>query len=92
MQAIFTKFFGPSHKPDGSTRGSRIKATASGGHSRTVQIDHSLSDEANHNAAAVALCVKLGWKGKLVSGSGPRGKGNVYVFLPKSPSDIITVK
>lgn len=87
MQSIFTKYHGPTDR-----RGSRIKATASGGESITVGVDNSLSDEANHHAAAVALCKKLGWSGKLVSGGGPRGKGNVYVMLPKSPKDIITIK
>lgn len=88
MQSIFTKYHGPTNK-----RGSRIKATASGGASITISVDNAMSVEKNHDAAAIALCKKIGWeKCKLVKGGGERGKGNVYVMLPKSSADIITVK
>jgi hypothetical protein len=49
MQAITTKYFGPTN-----ARGSRIKATAERG-SITVPYDHSLTNQANHVAAAQAL-------------------------------------
>lgn len=55
MQAIQTKFFGPTN-----TKGSRVKATAPQG-SVTVGYDHALDGEGNHVAAAHALKAKLGW-------------------------------
>lgn len=55
MQAIVTKFIGPSN-----TRGSRYKATCSAG-SVTVSADHSKNPDRNHLAAAEALVNKLGW-------------------------------
>lgn len=53
MQAIQTKFFGPTN-----TRGSRIKATC-WLTSITVSYDHSASVEENHTAAIDALVCKL---------------------------------
>lgn len=53
MQAITTKYFGPTN-----ARGSRIKATAERG-TLTVPYDHDLSSHANHVAAAQALCDKF---------------------------------
>jgi hypothetical protein len=63
MQAIETKFFGPSN-----VKGSRIKATAQAG-SVTVGYDHALDSEGNHKAAAMKLMDKFNWKGGLVSGT-----------------------
>jgi len=83
MQAIQTKYMGPTN-----TRGSRIKATAEAG-SITVGYDHALSSEGNHNAAARALCEKLGWVPKpgvnrhTSTTSGQLKDGSyVHVFLP----------
>lgn len=55
MQAIVTKYVGPSN-----TRGSRIKATAKAG-SVTVGYDHALNIDGNHRAAAEALRAKMKW-------------------------------
>lgn len=55
MQAIQTKYFGPTN-----ARGSRIKATAPAG-SMTVPYDHALNIDQNHKAAATALANKFGW-------------------------------
>ena len=74
IQAIVTKYFGPSN-----VRGSRIKATASAG-SVTIGYDHSLNIEDVHLKAAQALADKLGWKGKMVQGGMPDGNGYVFVF------------
>lgn len=74
-QAIETKFLGPTN-----VRGSRIKATAQAG-SVTVPYDHALNSEANHTAAAVALCAKFGWKGTIMGGGKADGRGNVFVFV-----------
>jgi hypothetical protein len=66
MQAIQTKYFGPSN-----VRGSRIKATAAAG-SVTVHYDPALNVEDNHKAAAWALRAKFNWvaktHGKLTTG------------------------
>ncbi len=77
MQAIMTKYYGPTN-----TRGSRIKAWCSGG-SVSVTYDHALSSEANHDAAALKLVEKMGWAGdrfnKLARGG--METGNVYVWV-----------
>jgi len=72
MKAIVTKYLGAT-----DYRGSRIVATAEGGHRVTVRYDHGASDP--HNIAAVALCKKLGWTGELIAGGLPDGRC-VYVF------------
>lgn len=70
-QAIQTKYIGPTN-----TKGSRIKATAFGG-SVTVSYDDALSQEKNHQAAAIALAEKLGWSGAIHGGGTLTG----YVFV-----------
>lgn len=78
-QSINTKYFGATDR-----RGARIKATSSSGWSRTVGYDDNLSTDGNHNAAAVALCKRLDWTGRLAVGGGRKGDGNVYVFIDAS--------
>jgi hypothetical protein len=78
MQAIVTKFLGPTN-----SRGSRIKATASAA-SITVSYDHRLNPEQNHDAACRALVAKLGWNTEYYGlawsrGELPGGDGNCYV-------------
>ena len=81
MKAIWTKYIGPTNY-----RGSRIKATAEDRNgfgaaiAVTVEYDDALSIEANHDAAALALCAKMGWPGDLMRGGRPDGRGNVYTF------------
>jgi len=79
MQAIVTKFFGPTN-----SRGSRVKAKCQAG-SVTLGWDHALNPDGNHDAAAQALASKLGWTsdayGQLVGGGLPDGRGNAYVFV-----------
>ena len=72
-QAIVTKYYGP-----GNVKGSRIKATASGG-SVTVHLDHSLNIENNHAAAAKALAEKMGWGGCWYMGGLPNDTGYAFV-------------
>jgi hypothetical protein len=55
MLAITSKYHGPT-----DTRGSKVRAKANG-KSATVPYDSALDSEANHRAAVVALCDKLGW-------------------------------
>jgi hypothetical protein len=79
-QAIVTKYLGPTNH-----RGARVKATAQAG-SVTVEWDHALSVDENHDRAADAFVAKFAWVGweaqlpKLHAGALPDGTGNVYVF------------
>ena len=57
FQAIETKYVGPTNH-----QGSRVIATTPGGHRHTQQWDYALSVDANHYAAAEALCAKLDWR------------------------------
>ena len=83
MKSITTKYNGPTN-----TRGSRYTATDNDGNRVTVSIDHELGSEDNHDAAALALCRKMQWSGKMVRGF--IGTGNVYVFL--NEYDVLTIK
>lgn len=75
MQAIQTRYFGPSN-----VRGSRIKATCAAG-SITVGYDHALNSEKNHEAAAIALIAKLGWQDVLDEMHGGQLKTGDYVWV-----------
>lgn len=75
MKAIVTKYRGPT-----DTRGSRIIASDDDGNRVIVPYPHEAHDP--HLEAARALCLKMGWRGKLVSGS--TGKGRVFVWLVES--------
>ena len=77
LQAIVTKYL-----PATNTRGSRIKATCAGG-SITTPYDYELDIDAQHHAAAIGLCNKLGWTfARLHSGALPNGDG-VHVLEPQ---------
>lgn len=75
MKAIKTVYLGAT-----DSRGSRIKATAEGGprdHQVTIPYPHELSGVAVHQEAAKALCAKMGWHGRMVSG----GLKDCYVHV-----------
>ena len=74
MIAILTKFIGPTNY-----RGARVKAFTTSGHRIIVPWDHSQNVEENHDAAALALCRKMEWCGKLVRGG--TDVGYAYTFL-----------
>lgn len=76
FQAIVTEYLGPTN-----TRPGRIKATASAG-SVTLEYNHALNLEKNHDAAAKAVADKFKWPGYWIGGGMPNGKGNVYVCAP----------
>jgi hypothetical protein len=76
MQAIETKYFGPS-----AVKGSRIRATAAAG-SVTVGYDPALDSEDNHKAAAVRLMEMFSWKGEIVGGTLKSGN-MVWVMIPR---------
>jgi hypothetical protein len=82
MQAIRTKYLGATN-----FRGSRFKATAQAG-SVTVPYDHALDNEDNHYAAALALCAKFGWSGRLVSGFLSNGE-YAHVLQARDLSNVI---
>ena len=73
MKAITTRYKGPT-----DTKGSKIIATAEGGHKVTISYPYELSGEDVHAKAAICLCLKLGWKGELIGGG--TDKGYVFVF------------
>ena len=73
MQAISTKFIGPSN-----VKGSRYKATNPDGKSVTLSSDHALNSDRNHLRVAVALRDKMGWKGELIGGATKDGYAFVF--------------
>lgn len=74
MQAIETRYIGPTDH-----RGARVKALAEAG-TVTVPWDDGLDSVDNHNAAARALVVKLGWADRTwYRGAVPKARGYVYV-------------
>ena len=75
MQAIETKYTGPT-----DSRGSRITARAQAGRI-SVPYDHALDFDENHDAAARALVVKLGWLGSWVGAQAPDGR---FVYVDRS--------
>lgn len=84
MQAISTKFYGPTNY-----RGSRIRAKADAG---TVWVDwkYELGVEENHDRAAWAFARKFGWDEKdYPVYRGSTQEGYVYVFaVPYSLTNI----
>jgi hypothetical protein len=84
MQSITTKYIGPRN-----VRGARIKATTTTGLSVTIPYDHALGLDENHEKAVQALARKLKWTGRMVAGGAMGGGGNVYVFMPHDPKEII---
>jgi hypothetical protein len=67
-KAIVTKYLGPTNARD-----SRVKATAEGGLTKTLIWDDALNSEENHEAAAKALALRMGWPGDLIGGGLPNG-------------------
>jgi hypothetical protein len=68
---IETRFLGPTNY-----RGSRVKAW-SGEHSIVVPWDHALNAGENHERAASALALKLGWEGDWIL-FGSTDKGDLF--------------
>ena len=74
MKAILTKYFGPGNK-----RGARIKASDEDRNSVFFGCDDTLDMAGNHDAAAIALCRKMGWTQHGLVRGWING-GAVYVF------------
>lgn len=89
MQAIVTKYLGPTN-----TKGGRIKARCDAG-SLTIGFHDGDGREDPHDRAARLLAEKLGWTsdlyGQLAVGELPDGTGNAYVFIPRRGDYRITV-
>lgn len=83
MKAIVTKFHGPS-----DTKGSRCSASDEDGNRVTISWSQVLNGEAPHAEAAIALCRKQGWTGRLIAGAVKRG----YVFVFENESSTYEVK
>lgn len=77
MQAILTKFHGPTN-----TKPARVSAYAEAG-KITMSWDHGLTQEQNHLRAADTLKVNMGWAGELVQGALPGQPGYAFVFLDR---------
>lgn len=77
---IFTKYLGQTN-----TRSSRIKASArslSGAKDPYVVVPyvHGMSEEENHDSAALELAEQLGWLGSWVAGD--HDSGRVFIRIP----------
>lgn len=83
MKAISTKYYGPTN-----TRGARIVATDLDGNRASIPYPPELSGDDCHAAAAAALCRKMNWTGKLISGGTPHGV--VFVFADSFTYDAAT--
>ncbi len=74
MKAIMTKYHSATN-----TRGSRVSASDEDKNRVSLSWDDALNTDGNHDAAAVALCLKMKWtQHPLVRGH--LKTGNVYVF------------
>mgnify|MGYP001501770142 FL=1 len=74
MQTIETRYHAST-----THRASKITATASGSGKRvSISPEGRTTDSEDHAAAAVALCERLGWFGKMVGGHTKRGM--IWVF------------
>jgi len=85
MQAIVTKFLGPTN-----TRPSRIKATCQA-RSITLSWEHAWNPMGNHRAAAQALATQLGWHGRWIEGDLPDGSSVWTLDDQRSGSETFTV-
>lgn len=84
MQAIATKYFGPTN-----FKGSKIKAYSEAfPRGMFVSWDHALGVEENHDAAARAFIKAKGWEGVWVRGGSADSKGNVYVCITRRTANV----
>jgi hypothetical protein len=64
MKAIITKYHSAT-----DTRGSRISAKDEDGNRVSIPYRHDLNQLHAHTEAAIALCTKMHWMGRMVAGS-----------------------
>jgi hypothetical protein len=74
MKAITTIYHGSTN-----TRSSKITASEPDGKRVSISYPHELNQEDAHSLAAMTLCNKMGWTGKLVCGN--IKNGYVHVFI-----------
>lgn len=74
MQAITTKYVGPSN-----TKPGRIIATTASGLRLSVNYPHDLTTDDAHRMVAQKLADKYGWTGKMVAGGLKNGFAFVFV-------------
>jgi len=90
MKAITTRYLPPTNY-----RGARIAATAEGGRNHPLRIVISDPDldrpEDSHAEAALALCAKMNWSGRLIGGGLPDGRGFAFVFEPYRSVSVVEV-
>jgi hypothetical protein len=82
MKSIQTKYVGPSN-----VRGSRVTADDGDGNRIVLGWRSEWNSEQNHAEAAVTLCKRMGWGGRLQGGDtlkGGRTVGMVWVWVNKS--------
>jgi len=84
MTSIRTKYLAPTDR-----RGARIKADAGLGRTTTIAYRYDLDHEGRHDAAALALCRKFKWTGRLARGG--TENGCAYVFLTDEDADVVTI-
>ncbi len=83
MKAILTRY-----RPQTNTKPARVLATDSDGNKVMVNVSTYDSAEMAHDGAAISLCWKMNWSGKLASG----GLGSdkvVYVWVSEAAPLII---
>lgn len=83
MKAIKTTYLAPTN-----TLGPRIKATTEDHNVITLDWNDAIDAEKNHKAAAVALCKKFKWNGRLAFGSFP----DCYVFVFINLNDTVSLE
>lgn len=85
MKTIVVKYHGATE-----SRGSRLSATDESGNRVVIPYPHEAHDAPE--AAARALCEKIGWKGKMISGSGVKGRFTRVFVGPIIEAAIVEVK
>lgn len=83
MKAIQTKIM-----PATDYKGTRIVATAEGHNQLVVNLSDNLTWDQNHEFAANALAVKLGWRGRMVSGELLDGMVHVFTEIRQNNETI----
>lgn len=76
MQAVFTKFLGPT-----TYRGARIRVTTGGGITKIIPCDDRKGHLENHRLAVLKVLKELDWTGKWVAGD--LKTGFAYVRVPE---------
>lgn len=82
MQNIVVKFH-----PQVGVKSGRYSATTSSGIRVFWENDHSMSSEANQDAAFYKLCERVRWSGTWIRGGRMRDGQFVYVPVLSSPKD-----